>query len=264
VNTPFIVFRETPEDAPANASKLLLTAFERLDFVTSKGSLVGQAVDDYVKQFYALRENGLIRWAVQSARMSSKGLTVSGLGVGAAIANLLAVELLVDYGNEFPVRLRTFGSPRVFTMATAASIKQLPVYNKMSFTRYINDGDCFPSLPVRYHGLGHVGTAAKYDPLTNKWVLGKFEDIPVEVDHLLAPHFFQGETGYISNLRRTLSEDSSSSSMDFSGRGLEALDKKYRELRLHAVISGEITIYDYSQKRDGTYVDQDNVQPIEE
>jgi Lipase (class 3) len=61
---------------------------------------------------------------------------MAGHGVGAAIANLLAIELLVDYGNEFPVRLRTFGAPRLFTMSTAASIKKFHSYNKMSFTRY--------------------------------------------------------------------------------------------------------------------------------
>ena len=102
-NTPFIVFREPPEDAPDNATKLLLIDFNAIDFTTSKGSLVGQAIDDYVHQFYALRDIGLVKWAIQSARLSTKGLTISGHGVGAAIANLLAVELLVDYGNEFPV-----------------------------------------------------------------------------------------------------------------------------------------------------------------
>jgi len=108
-NTPFIVFRETPEESPANANKLLLAAFTPKDFITTKGALVGKAIDDYVDQYYALRETGLVRWALQSARLSSKGLTIAGHGVGAAIANLLAVEILVDYGNEFPV---TMLSPR--------------------------------------------------------------------------------------------------------------------------------------------------------
>lgn len=265
VNTPFIVFRERCEDAPENATKLLLTNFERRDFFTTKGTLVGQAVDDYVDQMIALRESGLIRWAVQSARLSTKGLTIAGHGVGAAIANLLAVELLMDYGAEFPIRLRTFGAPRVFTMPTAESIKHLPVYNKMSFTRYINDGDCFPSLPVRFQGLGHIGTASKYDPEINKWKVGKFSDIAVEANHILAPHFFQGPSGYIQNLRRTLTEDGSkSASIDFSNRGIEELDKTAMDLRLDAVIAGKVTVYDYSQKRDGTFVDQQNTEIIEE
>ena len=41
--------------------------------------------------------------------------------------------------------------------------------------------DLFPSLPIRSHGLGHVGTAVKYDAGLNKWMLGKFSDISVEV-----------------------------------------------------------------------------------
>ena len=189
-STPFVVLREKPSDSPNNASKLLLQSFTTIDFTTTNGSLVGQAIQDYVDQYISLRDEGLMKWAVQNSRLYTKGITIAGHGVGAAIANLLATELLIDYSNEFPVRLRTFGAPRVFTMTTAnrleletlshlfhyplilstcsntccpqRSVKNLPSYSEMSFRRYINDGDCYPSLPIRLHGLGHIGSAIKY------------------------------------------------------------------------------------------------------
>ena len=47
LNTPFIVFRETPDDSIENATKLLLISFEPKDFVTTKGALIGQVTVVY-------------------------------------------------------------------------------------------------------------------------------------------------------------------------------------------------------------------------
>jgi len=141
-STPFVVFRgDTDENAKEDAQRMIVLDCPTTRLITSSGALVGEAVADFVGQYEALRDLGLVRWALNSAKMSNKGLTIAGHGIGGAIANLLAVELLVDYGNEFPVRLRTFGAPRIFDVGTAKSIRSLEAYNKMSFTRYVNDGN---------------------------------------------------------------------------------------------------------------------------
>ncbi len=106
MNIPFVVFRERPEDSEENASKLLTQEFTSVDYLTTKGILVGQALEDYVNLYVQLREDGLIKWATQAAKLSSKGLSIAGHGLGAAIANLLAIELVVDHGKDIPVRLR--------------------------------------------------------------------------------------------------------------------------------------------------------------
>ena len=80
--------------------------FTTVDYMTTKGVLVGQALEDCVDLYVQLREDGLVKWAIQAAKLSSKGLSIAGHGRGAAIANLLAVELVVDHGNDIPVRLR--------------------------------------------------------------------------------------------------------------------------------------------------------------
>ena len=101
-----MVFRERPEDSEENASNLLMQEFTMVDFTTTKGVLVGQALEDSVELFLQLREDGLMRWAIQAAKLSTKGVSIAGHGKAAGIANLLAVELVVDHGSEIPVRLR--------------------------------------------------------------------------------------------------------------------------------------------------------------
>ena len=79
----------------------------------------------------------------------------------------------------------------------------------MSFTRYVNDNDLFPSLPPRTQGLAHIGTTSKYDRAVGKWRIGKFPDVVIQPNHSLAPHFFQGEVGYINHFRMTIGSDKS-------------------------------------------------------
>ena len=80
--------------------------FKTVDYTTSKGILVGQALEEYVDLYLQLREDGLVKWAAEAAKISNKGIAIAGHGVGAAVANLLAVELLVDHGYDMQVRLR--------------------------------------------------------------------------------------------------------------------------------------------------------------
>jgi len=263
INIPFVVFREKPEDSEENASYLLMQEFNTVDYMTTKGVLVGQALEDCVDLYLQLREDGLVKWAIQAAKLSSKGLSIAGHGRGAAIANLLAVELVVDHGKDIPVRLRTFGAPRVFSMTTAESIRHFAHYDRSNFTRYINDNDCFPSLPIRRHELGHIGLAAKFDKRSSQWQVGKFEDIPVEKDHPLAPHFFQGSGGYIANLRVTIENDITGTSLDIN-REVMQIKKEYTvQMKLRETIEGAATIYDnYSRKRDHRHVNQQNERKI--
>lgn len=51
--------------------------------------------------------------------------------------------------------------------------------------------------------------------------------------------------------------------MDFDKKIAE-LDKSKMDMRLAAAIQGEITVYSYAQKRDGLFVDQENLEILEE
>ena len=162
-----------------------------------------------------------------------------------------------------PPRSRTFGAPRVFTMSTAESIRHFANYDKSKFTRYINEDDCFPSLPIRKHGLGHVGLAAKFIKKSNWWQVGKFEDIAVRQDHPLASHFFQGTSGYIANLRTTIQNDITGTSLDINKEVMQIKKEYTIKKKLRETIVGAATVYDhYSQKRDHIHVDQCNEKSI--
>jgi hypothetical protein len=102
-----------------------------------------------------------------------------------------------------------------------------------------------------------------YDTAMNKWMLGKFPDIAVQKDHEMLPHFFQGENGYINNLRRTIEDDIAGTAMDFD-KEISELDDSKSGLRLSATLAGEVKIYDYAQKRDNGYVNQANEDVVEE
>ena len=113
-------------------------------------------------------------------------------------------------------------------------------------------------MPVRLHGLGHIGYAAKYNRSTENWVVGKFEDVPVVVDHSLASHFFQGTNGYIANLRKTIQSEISGTCLDIN-REIMQIKKEYTvKMKLREKIQGAVTIYEnYSKKRDHKHVNQD-------
>ena len=163
----------------------------------------------------------------------------------------------------FTIQHRTFGAPRVFTMSTAESIRHFVHYDRSNFIRYINEDDCFPSLPIRKHALGHIGLAAKFDKKASQWQVGKFEDISVRRDHPLAPHFFQGPNGYIANLRMTIENDISGTSLDINKEVMQIKKEYTVKMKLRETIEGAATIYDnYSKKRDHRIVDQQNEKKI--
>ena len=144
-------------------------------------------------------------------------------------------------------------------MSTADSIRHFAHYDKSKFTRYINENDCFPSLPIRKHGLGHIGLAAKFDVKNAQWLVGKFEDISVRRDHPLAPHFFQGEDGYIAHLRCTIENDITGTSLDINKEVMQIKKEYTVKMKLRETMEGAATICEnYSKKRDHKYVNQQN------
>ena len=129
-----------------------------------KGNIIGTSGMGMLDLYYTLRSFGLIDFIINKMKEFNSGLLVTGHSIGGAVSVLFTSELLIDYPELFdtnPIHLITFGSPRVFTPSSAATIHELmKAKPNFKFIRIVNRRDIISMLPSSSsRSLVHIGTA---------------------------------------------------------------------------------------------------------
>ena len=143
----FISFRGTASyhDVLMDIFSLLPTAF-----ITAKYTTIATSGAGMVHAYTLLRDQGLLKHAIAMSTQY-KGLLITGHSLGGALATLLTAELLSDYSNIYttsPLRLVTFGSPRVFDYKYSKMMDyKYSTCCNYDHYRFINEKDIVTALP---------------------------------------------------------------------------------------------------------------------
>ena len=90
-------------------------------------------------------------------------LVITGASLGGALANLCAADaVLNDWAPSWPMKLETFGAPRVWRPSSKYLIKKHFEDRGLEIRRWVNQGDPVPSTPhtiVFGQGWEHLGHA---------------------------------------------------------------------------------------------------------
>mmetsp|Transcript_14048 Transcript_14048/g.14149 ORF Transcript_14048/g.14149 Transcript_14048/m.14149 type:complete len:512 (+) Transcript_14048:56-1591(+) len=152
---PFVCVRGTQcfDDMKANFQSL-----STVEFTTSKDHFVGRTGWGFTRKLEALLDLKLLSWCVSKAD-EYKCLLLCGHSLGGGIASLLSAELRYDYPatfDKYPLKLVTFGCPRVFDKETAQVIDQKGLNYR--HVRFLNDADIITMLPLaKLPPLYHTG-----------------------------------------------------------------------------------------------------------
>lgn len=131
---------------------------------TLRGEVIGTTGYGIKNVYQTFRAFGIVEFITNLMKKHNSGLLVTGHSLGGAVALLFVCELLIDYPELFenkPVRLVTFGAPRVLTSESVIRIQAL--MQKMpllQFIRVVNKHDIITMLPPAKLGtnLEHFGS----------------------------------------------------------------------------------------------------------
>eukprot|EP00607_Mallomonas_marina_P000437 CAMPEP_0182437184 /NCGR_PEP_ID=MMETSP1167-20130531/84867_1 /TAXON_ID=2988 /ORGANISM="Mallomonas Sp, Strain CCMP3275" /LENGTH=454 /DNA_ID=CAMNT_0024629999 /DNA_START=102 /DNA_END=1467 /DNA_ORIENTATION=+ len=135
---PFVCVRGTQgyDDVQADVQSAITA-----DLISSKGEVIGSTGMGFVRKLEALLDLQLLSWCVNKAE-EYQGLLLCGHSLGGAVSSLISAELRYDYPatfDKYPLKLVTFGCPRVFDKETAQVIDHKGLNYR--HIRFVNDAD---------------------------------------------------------------------------------------------------------------------------